>query len=246
MEPEKLLKPACKSHPGGFSLVEVMIVVGLLGVVALGVASMMSQMSRAQRRLQEQMARVEAANLVSQVVSSSQLCTTMLTKPSAFGFNSAALPATGGLPSGTIPLGAGTALKVGEPASPLSPNLVVQSLDLVGITNAGAPDVWTGEIQVVFDNSKLVMSLAPIRQRIILATDPSSPVGAKKVVSCSGGSGPALGDCRLVLDTWNNDDCSGNHAVNYSDWVKAGKLNWTPYNRNPKDVACMRIGIECK
>jgi hypothetical protein len=81
--------------------------------------------------------------------------------------------------------GGSPALQVGIPASPTSPTLIVSSLDLVNIQNLGAPDSWSGEIQVGFDQSKLVKSLRPLLARITFNTDPASSANAKVITDCA-------------------------------------------------------------
>ncbi len=189
-------------HNKGFSLVEILVITGIITVVGLAVAGMMANFSKQQRRLNEQLARTEVLNFVNQVINNSQSCSSTLTSPIPFSFNASSLPASGGgLPSGALLWKPGqAALSVGDLASPLTPSLVINGLSLVNIINAGGADTWLGEIQVTFDPSKLVMALQPIKVRILINTDPASPINAKVVLGC-GSSSDLSGQLKALLDS---------------------------------------------
>lgn len=183
----------------GFSLIETMIAVGIVGIIALAIATMLSNMTRQVRALHEKLAAEETFRFVTQALSASSLCEAALTSPSPIVFNSTGPQPASALPSDSIPLGGSAyAVKVGQPASPTSSTLYVSSLDLVNIRNAGSPDQWTGDVQVGFDQTKLIQPLRPVLVRITFQTDPSSPATAKKVISCGDGSQVNFNNCDTI------------------------------------------------
>jgi type II secretory pathway pseudopilin PulG len=62
----------------GVSLVEVMIVIGIMSFVALTMASMLSDMTKAQAALEEKLAAIEAGNGLNRVFADSDICTAQL------------------------------------------------------------------------------------------------------------------------------------------------------------------------
>ncbi len=193
-------------HEHGSSLIETMIAVGIVGIITLAVASLITTMSQEQRRLREQLARMELTNFITQVMSRPTACKATLTSPSQLSFDSTSLPANGDIPSGSIAFSPGNpAISNGDRASPIAPTLIVQALNLVDIVNAGSADTWTGELQVSFDQSKLAMPLADAKIRITFQTDPTSPPNNKLVSEC----GPSTSIVNLI---------SGS-SLQYSGWT---------------------------
>lgn len=175
-----------KLNSRGFSMVEAMVAFGIVSIIGLAMATSMANMSRQTRALNEKLSQMEALRFLTTALAQPQICRAMLTSPSAFTFNSGALPASAPLPSGAIPLGAGSsAMQVGTAASATSASLVVSAIVIRNIMNAGAADLWTGDLEVEFDQARLVMALKPLSAKITFITDPASPAGAKRAVNCA-------------------------------------------------------------
>jgi hypothetical protein len=141
----------------------------------------------------------------------------------------------------------------------------------IQIINVGSPvgSTYSATLRVEVESMKDVLgpkTSKPIDLPILVNTTPS---GANVVpVSCSfggsGGGGGAfpLSRCRLVLETWDNDNCTGNYTKRYTKWSDTFSANvenyalydpsGNPYgaragrNYNPGDTACMRLGIQCQ
>lgn len=180
----------------GFSLIEVLVAAAIMGIVALGMATMFANMITQSRALNEKLAELETQRWATEALGNAKTCKDALTLPSAITFDSASIPTSIPLPAASISTAGGAVATVGQVASPTSPTLFVAAIDLANIQNAGAPDSWTGEVQIRFDDTKLVRSLRPASVRIGFETDPASPPNAKKIEACGlTGSGVNLDDC---------------------------------------------------
>jgi hypothetical protein len=192
----------------GVSLLETVIAAGLVGFIALAMATVMSNMSRQSRGLNEKLAAEETFRFVTQAIVDDAVCTENLTLPSPVIFDSTQSSPRAAIPSGSIQIGGTPIITVGQLASPGSSSAYVASIDLLNIRNTGTPDSWVGDLAIGFDQTKLVQALRPVTVRLIFQTDPASAATAKRVLNCgntpvSTSPTPLPSGCTM-LDQWIN------------------------------------------
>jgi prepilin-type N-terminal cleavage/methylation domain-containing protein len=166
---------------GGFSLVEVLIAVGISGALALAFSSMMASQGKQMNVMTEKMSIIDFGNMVISEWSDANICTKQILEKE-ITFNSTD-------PNAVINLdelkgNAETTLaKVGEPISPNHPALKVDTIQINHIS--GKDDSFTARLQLRF-KSHDGRGVKPIQMSIKLKTLPASPNDKKLVVVCGG------------------------------------------------------------
>jgi hypothetical protein len=190
----------------GQSLIQVLISIGLMGIIMLAFTSMMTIQQRETNALSEKLAAVDLQKTLSAVISDGSVCGYIMNNPTPLTFDATAvssaspqeisLPASRPLYASFSPpniLGPIVA-QIGHPPSSYSNNLIVNSIKL-SIDGAPSPmpppgpgATFKGSWLIGFDSTKLVRSLKPTAVSTILTVDTSSPTSAK-VSGCKGGGG---------------------------------------------------------
>ncbi len=183
-----------KASELGFSLVEVLIVVGLLSVIGMGIASMVSDMSSAQVALQEKFATIEAGNGLSRAFADPAICSFQLQQGTG--------PYDVSVPNATISypeirLGSSPTspiiAKTGDPLPGYPANkMVVQSITLKNIALIGGSN-YSGDLEVIIDPTTIKKPLKPfgVRNLLFFATLPTTIEG------CGGGG---IGDWEVIAN----------------------------------------------
>lgn len=180
----------------GFSLIEMMIVVGIMGVVSLGFASMMLTQARFQRQINQSIERNDLAQFLSSVMSADSNCPCQFAgHPVTAGVTS--LTGIAQLKASCVSVQARTLASVGAMVPGSQTGLKVASIGLANIGSAGA-NTYTADLQIQFDPDSTVVSLHPVSQPLIVQTDATG-----NVVRCSN----AGATCQTLGGTWNGTGC---------------------------------------
>lgn len=181
----KKLISALKDNKG-FSLVEVLVSVGIGAVVMLAFSSMMANQNKETKALRETLASLDLQKTLISVLANGSVCSHLLNNPTVLTFNSTQLPQTltpslpiySSLPitSSSVPLA-----KVGELASPLSESMVIKDISLKILNGSG--NTYNAKWVVSFDSSKSVRSHRSIEVSTVLTVDNTNPA-AMTVVDC--------------------------------------------------------------
>jgi prepilin-type N-terminal cleavage/methylation domain-containing protein len=182
----------------GFSLIEILIVLGILGIISMGLMTMISNQSKEFKAADEKMSLQSTQLLITNVLSSSAFCTCFMgantfnytTKtwngfPTSIG--SAYDPAAACAPVvGTFPL-----LTVGTPIgnSKLKPQSMV--LDTITETTPGSGN-FSANLSIEFDSLLLVRSRKKLAIPMYFTVKMSDPVGAKSLITCTSATSGAL------------------------------------------------------
>lgn len=178
----------------GFSLIEVMISIGIMMVGVLATFQMITTQQNETRALTEKLAALDLQKLALATINDA-ICTFVLTDASQSGVRSGNTinttnPST--LSSSIIYLqnlptsASSTAPKFvvkGSPASPLSSSVVVNNIQLRDF--AGTGNRFTANFKITFNQDKVFRPLKDISVSTNIFTDPSSPSHAKKILACS-------------------------------------------------------------
>lgn len=253
----------------GMTLVEVMIVTGLMVTTALVMMTITSNQLKANSFLEFQLRREQLRMvLIGQFLGNSNNCKCL--------FNGAAtFPTTGTTAlTGVTPTAIGPYKFVtpGDCSTATIPSpfitttgadgLVANSIGLTDIVDLGG-GTYQGNLTVAVSPTREVLGPTALKPIVIPVSVQATPSGSDMAFqSCTATAGGGGGGtrCRLALETFDNDTCSGNTMTRYSDWSDTSTAviwtsrdslgnfipNYSGRNRNPGDIACMRIGIQCQ
>jgi hypothetical protein len=187
-----------KLNSRGFSLIQVVVATGILGILAVMMTSLFTQQQREMTAVSEKLTTLDLKRELMSTLSTSALCTYQLTTP-PLTFDSTALSSTSLDLSEILsrPIaGAPFVVKVGQRVSPNVSSVVVTAIRVQNFVAISADD-YVAEIAVEFDTPKLIRPLKPITSRISLTT--SGPPNAKQITSCSGIGGSGSGSTTITL-----------------------------------------------
>lgn len=180
----------------GFTLIEVLIVMGIMSVVALGFAQMLTTQMRFQKQVGQSMERNQFGQFLSNILNDANNCPCQFTGHTIFASTANVtgiqdLKSTCGTQAQTIANGS-------APLPGSETGLKVSDISLVQVTPAGA-NTYTARLQVQFDPASTVVSLHPVSQPLVLQTDNTG-----KVITCSN----AEANCLSLGGIWNGTNCS--------------------------------------
>jgi len=192
----------------GQSLIQVLISLGLMGILASALMTMMSIQMKETRALTQKVASLDLEKLLIASLANGKVCKYVLNfngvgsaAPLTFDASPGGLPQTitlpqdrplyaavnEGIPIGTWPIAA----KTGELGSPSSTSLKIRSIQLR--VNSGSNGRYLGDWVVNWDENSLVRSILPLSVSTNLKVDDTTNPSAAKILDCQGigaGLGP--------------------------------------------------------
>lgn len=188
-------------NDAGFSLIEVMLGVGILAVISFGMAGSLSNMHSQLRGVSQKQEILELRNLITQQLSKPGVCTWQLknlvidvsqptteTSPSPTVLNLAELRMG---PDASSPLLAKSGDRIPESLT----GVKVTKIFFKNIYATGNPNEYKGLLQINFDANSLVVPVKPLQIQQIISTNPTDPLGAKRIDACKSGSGTVKATC---------------------------------------------------
>ena len=233
-----LLKPT-----RGAGLPQVLVAVGITGVLVSVMAAMTTSQARENRALTEKLAALDLQRLLTSVISDAAVCTYIVLNGSSQTFSATDMAASNNVL--TTPINLGTHLRstaasdgpviaeVGTGASPISTSLKVASIELADISCQAPCDPvatasFNAKVRINFDNTKTVRGVPPATSQIVLQT---SGGATKTITGCSGAAGGGSSSLKgyqvisqfiPVCNTYVNLCCPGSKKLLggacYSDW----------------------------
>lgn len=170
----------------GQTLIQAMIALGIMSVISLGFATLMSQQNKELKALQENLAVLDLEKSLIAATSSGLVCQYLLNNP-ARTFNATSVFA--GVPQeinlGATPLPASvvggvpgpTLVQAGAPIANQNNRIGVSAVKFVVSSGSGAN--FSGHWQIEFDNTRTVRALRPLRVSSSLVADTTNPVAAQ-------------------------------------------------------------------
>lgn len=256
-------------NQNGMTLVEIMIATGIMGIMMAVMITMQSNQLKSNNYLQFQLHRTQLqGTVIGQFLNDPNNCRCLFNGAADFPTGGTTLltgmttPTQVGRYSYTPPINCATATMPRPFITNVSnvDGLVLNSVQLRDIQLIGGQYAGTLFLDVSTTRNVMGPNRIPISIPVAVTTVPGTP-GNVRFASCqTAGGGGSRPRCRLALQTFDNDTCSGNQRLNYTDWsdnVAPGATAWnvgstgTSGNRNgmnwnPGDIACMRVGIECE
>ena len=172
----------------GFSLLEVLLVTGIMGIVAVVFTSLLNAQQKSLRVIEQKQDLLALRGSLAQVMSLPGVCSWQL---SGRVFNASAITgsALGSAPwaLNQIYLGDTAAspklISRGETIGATAASPRVRAIEFHNIARVG-PDSYRGELTVAMEPDSLAMPVKEISVPILVGTDPASPLGAKEIVRC--------------------------------------------------------------
>ncbi|MFS4460543.1 type II secretion system protein J [Bdellovibrio sp. HCB2-146] len=180
----------------GMSLVEVLVVTGIMAIIGLAITSLVVSQQKETRALTDKLSSLDLQQLMISTLADGTVCTFQLTDPSEAPHRTLPVININNLAAVNITfnrilirgaVGAPVLITRGEVVSGLSSQLKVRSITLGNLQ--GTNNFYTAEYLVDFD-STWSRPPKPIKVRTTLQMDPASPNTAKTIVGCKG-AGPS-------------------------------------------------------
>ena len=182
----------------GQSLIQVLISIGIMGLLTLGMVTLQQLQGKENKALTEKLAVLDAQKLVSATLADGSVCTYHITRMPNHSFQAAdvtptTVPAPINLGNDFLAGATNTSpaiITVGQSISPLINNLVATSIQLTNIrcrppcTNPLTSDVFTADFEINFDTTSLVRAIKPIISPTTIQTVTSG--GTKTIIGCQG------------------------------------------------------------
>lgn len=189
----------------GQSLIQMMISIGIMGILITGFASMMTNQQKEMRALGEKISSLDLQRTLTQIFAANgpgSLCESIMTNPVQVFSAPATYPSLAAFNLNQIPISVGSSvniIQVGQPVDSTS-NLKVTAIQ-IDLIDAPVAGVFPANLTVVFDPLSTIRTIKNIKLPIYLQT---SGTGTYTVTGCgvstsSGGprwiSGGGCEDC---------------------------------------------------
>lgn len=179
---------ARKISKNGFSIIEVLVAIGIMSFVSIGIATLITNQSTNIQALDEKMAMQNIQTQVMNVLSSTTYCKCFIGATRTFDYsgtqtwNSFPTSVAGAFDAACAPLG-GAFLTVG---TPYAPKLTPTGLTLQNITEtvAGSGN-FSANLQITFDQSLLTRSRKNLNVPMYFTLNMGDPASARHVNTCA-------------------------------------------------------------
>ena len=184
--------PGFVNQRGG-SLMEVIVAVGIMGILAAGMASMFDGQQKQIRALLQKQEMIELKNNMLRQLSSAAVCTWQLQdkRINVDGTYSelAPSPTVLNLTGGTLyagPSSTSAPLAIAGQRLPASlARLEVAAVTFKNIYPTGNPNEYKGVVEVSFNASSLAIASHPIQVQQTVTVNPTDPPDQKRIVACT-------------------------------------------------------------
>jgi type II secretory pathway pseudopilin PulG len=213
----------------GFSIIQMVVALGIASILVMVVASSMAAQHREARALNERLGALELQNTLTNVMANGDMCMFLLSPPTGTKptFNSTLLPAQQpkinfkSIPQVAV-ANAPNLIKEGEAVTWSTVPLKPKSINLVILNGSGTKFFAQWQVQFDYANGALVRSLPVVSTNVTLTADISAP-GNATVTSCQGKGSATAG---LTLD-YNKCVKRGMSGTGGSYWKSQGLTNLT-------------------
>ncbi len=218
---------SCKQkRSGGFSLVEVMVAAAVVSIVTMGIASVLTNLSRENAAIGEKLTALATESELIRMVQGPDFCGCFMSGASINSTTKAVSSANLqeiplGYEVGCVPKAAKIA-SVGQKLN--GSHLTVQSIEIASVSDAGVGvGTYSGQLQVQFSNQGMVRGIQPIKIPLSFYVDLTDPANAQSILGC--GSPPGSDTARgLEMGIWGGSQNKGDRVVN----LPAGRFTTPP------------------
>lgn len=204
------LKSSFTASQFGFSLIEVMVSVGILGIVSVIFATALKYQLDEIQSVGEKLAANDLHSVLLRALPQNRICSYALNNPTPLTFNAnqslpqvltPTLPIYLSVSADSPPILGPVAAEVGAPASPNSSSLLIQAIQLEILSGSGS--TYLGQWRVSFDRNRSVRPVKSLVIPTVLTVDATNP-SALSVTSCGDSAsttGPEACPSLLTTDT---------------------------------------------
>ncbi|MGE3758876.1 MAG: hypothetical protein AB7H97_14035 [Pseudobdellovibrionaceae bacterium] len=204
----------------GQMLIQVMITSAIMGVIMMSIATMMSAQSKTAQMITQKLGVNDLQQMLSTSMNSGNSCKAIIDSLGASANFNASLVGSATPPKislNKIPMSADPTapdlVTIGSQPSALTNALVVKSIELV--ITGGTGNQFRGNLQVVFDETKLIVPLRPASVGVLLQTN--------------GGGNPTISSCKPDPGTGGGGELPGT-PCDGSYFGRPGKTGFLMYN----------------
>jgi type II secretory pathway pseudopilin PulG len=219
----------------GYSLIEIMVSAGLMMIIALGAASLISSQNREMQSVTERLKLSELKTSVSQVLSNSTFCSCFFRGRTFDTTTNQWSPAISSIPEAytAVPAFPGACTASGVQVVPTVGQLIpgssvlrVATLQVVNpVEVAFGTGNYTAKINVTVNGS--IRSMRGVESAFVFNIDPAGGVAtARPFISCSGGAG---GTGTLINCAWTAYGCTPSCPANK---IAVGLRSNPPFNED--------------
>ncbi len=188
----------------GFSLIEVMIAIGILSIIIAGTTSYMTMQHREIKSLTEMLAKLDVEKFLIAALADGSVCSGELTNsalnPSApyrINSTSAATLADTSISlneiySGSLPTSP-VLIRRGQPPSPMTNSLLIEDIRFGNLQATGVGNQYLAQFTISF-NGNLVRQLKPLILKKTITLNNADPIASRTITGClsTSSSFPAL------------------------------------------------------
>lgn len=240
------------SKNDGFSLIETLVVFGILSIAMAAISSMMINMHKETKALSESLAALNLQQTLTLALANGNVCAYILNNPATLTFDATLVSTTPQVITPTLPIYASVKTdppvvlgpeiaKVGTAFSAYANSLVISSIKLIidgaptPLPPPGPSTIFSGHWQIEFDPTKSVRIVRPVNITTILSVDTSNPNSAK-IDSCTnnqsmkGGYNLINGVCTNKNPLTGSCSCpTGSSAYTIFQWAASGVTEFGYY-----------------
>lgn len=170
----------------GFSLVEVMVSIGIMGIGILTMTTMMTNQSREIKSMEEKMQLRQLESSLTNLFANSSLCSCVFAN-SKFNSNTRvwtpAMSEIGSSYSSSCALVGAPLIRLNQK---FETSLYPSEISFIEVQEAVQDSgVYTGYVNVKFDSTKMVRALKDAKIPFYFSVNLSDPVGSRSLLSCS-------------------------------------------------------------
>lgn len=170
-------------EPKGFTLIEILVSLGLVGIISMAIASLFHVMSEEQRNVKARMEMATALQMAQGVLARSQDCSCQF---QGKRFDSTRADASVDIDRFKMNClsGAPEVFRKNGATGVSGPELIVEKISLSEIQSTGNSEEFIGKFMVtpLVSSSSRVQRVIPLSVRFY--TDPTTPANSKRIVAC--------------------------------------------------------------
>lgn len=215
----------------GQMLVQVIVASAIAGIVMMSILSIMNNQTRAASAITQKLGANDLQQVMSTAINAGGACQAIINNlgsAATFASSLVGSPNPPIIPITRIPIsgatGAPTLVTIGSQPSSMTNSLVIKNLQLVVKEGLASGAQFRGEIQAIFDETKLIIPLRPVSVGVILQTN--------------GGGSPIISSCKP--DPGAGGDLPGTPCKLPGEANPRGIImyNWSG-NVGPSKLCCM-------
>lgn len=203
---------SANANDRGTSLIEIIVVMGIFGIIAAAMATLFSNQQHQMRILTQKQELLDLKNILLMQLSRPEICTWQFKdkRVDLSGSPTASNPSPSKVELNQLYHGPDTtSALIGETGQLLpgtQTRIRVSKISLEGFYTSGNPNEYIASLKVVLEEDSLAIPFQPSRITQVISVNPTDPIANKRIVSC-GGSAQTQ---KRIFTNWPNNLICGN------------------------------------